>query len=76
LNDPGHEVDIVINCSLKTMTAVWTCQEDFRDAVKKGAIEVLGNSKLIKKLQDWLCASPLSTLGTMDEPPKIIWENS
>lgn len=76
LNDPGHEVDIVINCALKTMTSVWICEESFRGAVKKGRIEVLGNSKLIKKLQEWLCASPLSTLGTMEEAPEIIWEKT
>ena len=35
LDDPGFEVDLVIQSSLATMTAVWTCQQEFRDAVKK-----------------------------------------
>lgn len=75
-DDPGYEVDIVITCALKTMTEIWTCQKGFRDAVKKGAVEVLGNSKLTNKLQDWLCSSSLSKLGTRDELPKLNWNTN
>lgn len=73
LNDPGYEVDIVISCSLKTMTEVWICQQEFSDAVRKGEIKVIGNSKLTHKLQDWLRSSPLSKLGTLDELPELQW---
>jgi len=73
LDDPGYEVDIVITCALKTMTEIWTCQKGFRQAVKNGDIEVLGHSKLTHKLQDWLCASPLSKLGTREVLPELNW---
>lgn len=73
LNDHGYDVDIIIRCSLKTMTEIWICEQDFRDAARKGDIKVMGNPKLTNKLQDWLCSSPLSKLGTLDEFPKLNW---
>jgi len=76
LNDHGYDVDIVIQCSLRTMTDIWICQQHFRDAVKKGDIKVMGDPKLTKKLQDWLRSSPLSKLGTLDELPKLDWNFS
>lgn len=73
LKNPGYDVDIVITCSLKTMSAIWVCQQRFRDAVKKGDIKVLGDSKLTSKLQDWLRSSPLAKLGTIDKLPELVW---
>ena len=76
LSNPGHEVDIVIKCSLKTMSEIWICQQQFRNAVKNGDIKVTGDSKLASKLQDWLRSSPLSKLGTIDELPELVWSTS
>ena len=73
LSDNGYDVNIVIKCSLKTMTAVWTCQVSFADAVKKRDIKVLGELKLARKLPDWLQSSPLSSLGTLDKLPALNW---
>lgn len=74
LSNPGHDVDIVIKCSLKTMSGIWICQQQFSDAVKKGEIKVTGNSKLISKLPDWLRSSPLAKLGSLGELPEIKWK--
>ncbi len=63
LNDHGYEIDLIIRCSLKSMTQVWICQETFNTAVKKGAITVMGDPALTSKLQEWLRASGLSRLG-------------
>lgn len=76
LNEPGYDVDIVIKCSLKTMTEIWICQKNFRDAVKKGDIKVLGDQKLTSKLQDWLRSSQLAKLGTIDKLPELAWNIS
>lgn len=76
LNNPGYDVDILIKCLLKTMTAIWICQQSFREAVKKGDIMVLGDSKLTRKLQDWLRASPLARLGSLDKLPELNWKIS
>jgi DNA-binding HxlR family transcriptional regulator len=76
LKNPGYEINILIKCSLRTMSAVWVCQQHFRDAVKKGEIKVLGDSRLTSKLQEWLRSSPLARLGTVDELPELAWSIS
>lgn len=76
LHDPGHEVDIFIESSLETMTAVWICEVQFQDAVRKGDITVKGDPKLTGKLQEWFCGSPLARLGTFMEPGQVNWNNA
>jgi DNA-binding HxlR family transcriptional regulator len=73
LNDPGIEVDVVIKSALRTMTAVWTCEIEFDDAVREGEIEVFGDSALTKNLSEWLQSSALSQLGSLDNPPNLDW---
>ncbi len=74
LNDHGYEIDILIKCSLKAMTRVWICEQKLNDAIKHGEIKILGEPKLINKLQDWLRTSPLSRLGTINELPRLVWD--
>jgi DNA-binding HxlR family transcriptional regulator len=74
LVDHGYDVDISVRCSLQAMTRVWICQQPFNDAVAKGDIKVMGNPKLTSKLQQWLRASGLSSLGAAGLAPKLEWE--
>jgi DNA-binding HxlR family transcriptional regulator len=76
LSDPGYEVDLLISSSLAAMTAVWTCQLSFRNAVGCGDIEVTGDPGLARKLPDWLRASHLSRLGALHEPPAVVWDEA
>lgn len=76
LNDPGFEVNLMINCSLVIMTAIWTCQMSFEDALRQGKIKVLGDDRLAKNVSDWLCSSLLSKLGTLDKIPELDWQLS
>jgi DNA-binding HxlR family transcriptional regulator len=76
LNEPGDEVDIVIKSKLATMTAVWTCQKTFNDAVRQGEIKVFGDARLTKNLQDWLQSSALSQLGASAKTPQLNWQGS
>jgi DNA-binding HxlR family transcriptional regulator len=73
LQDPSHDIDVIVQCSLAVMTAVWTCQRQFDAAVRQGDIKVSGDPKLIKKLPDWIQASLLSRLGTVKELPELKW---
>ena len=75
LNEPGGDVDIVIKSPLATMTAVWTCQMEFDDAVRQGDIEVFGDERLTTRLSDWLQASGLSQLGSQGAVPQLDWES-
>lgn len=76
LNEPGYDVDILIKCSLKTMTEVWICERSFRDALKSGDIRVMGDPVLTANLQDWLRSSLLSRLGALEELPELKWSYS
>lgn len=76
LNDPGCDVDVVIKSPLRTMTAVWTCQIEFDDAVREGEIEVFGDSALTKNLSEWLQSSALSQLGSLDYSPNLEWTSA
>ncbi len=73
LSEPGDEVDIVIKSPLAKMTAVWTCQTSFNEAVARGDIKVFGDTRLTKNLQEWLQSSALSRLGSLGEPPEPQW---
>jgi hypothetical protein len=76
LTEPAGEVDIVIKSPLAKMTAVWTCQVTFEEAVKQGDIQVFGAEKLVARLQDWLQSSALSRLGALGESPGLEWKAS
>ncbi|MHB1357947.1 MAG: winged helix-turn-helix transcriptional regulator [Rhodocyclaceae bacterium] len=73
LENPGHEIDLLIRCSLAAMTSVWTCERSFNDAVGTGEIKVMGDPRLGKKLQQWLRSSLLSRLGSLEKMPEISW---
>lgn len=72
--DKGYEVDIIIQCSLATMTSVWTCQSRFVDEKSRGKIKVMGDPKLTKDLHLWLKSSLLSRLGTVNKVPDLAWD--
>jgi len=74
LSDHGYDVDVLIRCSLKAMTEIWTCERTLREAVAKGDVVVMGDAELGKKLQGWLRSSALSKLGALDTFPKLYWE--
>jgi hypothetical protein len=57
VSDHGYDVDILIKCSLKVMTQICICESTFNEALKMGDIKALGESKLVKRLQDWLRTS-------------------
>jgi DNA-binding HxlR family transcriptional regulator len=73
LKDPGYDVDVVIKCPLKVMTAIWTCQKGFNESAKKGEVVVMGDPVLAGKLQGWLRASALSRLGASAAAPVVDW---
>lgn len=73
LDDPGYEVNLLIRCSLRVMTAIWICEQGLNQAVAKGDVVVMGDPGLANRLQDWLRSSPLSKLGTLERLPVLDW---
>ncbi|MBT4890176.1 MAG: transcriptional regulator [Rhodospirillales bacterium] len=51
--DPGKDVDIYINSSVRTLVEVWEGDVDIRSALRDGTINVHGVSHLINTMPDW-----------------------
>lgn len=52
--DPGHDVDLFVNASLRALTAVWMGHQALGDARESGEIEILGDAGLARSMQSWL----------------------
>jgi DNA-binding HxlR family transcriptional regulator len=63
IDDPGHEVDLVIRATVAAITSVWMSKLGIRDAMKTGDLTIQGSTALKKSLPDWLPGSPLARLG-------------
>jgi len=63
MEDPGHEVDLLIESSLAALTAVWLCRATLAGARRRGELRILGDTDLRRRLPEWLCGSPLARMG-------------
>jgi len=63
LDDPGHEVDVVIVTSLRTMTQVWMGDLSLPNARARGLLKVSGPAALTRSLGVWLGASPFANVA-------------
>ncbi len=60
--DPGYDVDVAIEASMKDMTRVWMGWLAIEEAVDCGLIHVNGPSRYIRNVQSWLGLSSVSTI--------------
>jgi len=51
--DPGKDVDLYINSSVRTMVEVWEGDLDLRAALRNGSIKAHGSRHLISAMPDW-----------------------
>ena len=51
--DPGKEVDLYINASVRTIVEVWEGDLDMRAALREERIKAHGSRHLIKTMPDW-----------------------
>jgi DNA-binding HxlR family transcriptional regulator len=58
--DPGHEVDLYVECALRTMTAIWMGLTSVRAALDAGHLELSGDQALARSMQQWLGLSPFA----------------
>ena len=63
LDDPGHEVDVAIVTSLRTMTQVWMGDLSLPNARARGLLKVSGPAALTRSLGVWLGASPFANVA-------------
>ena len=64
--DPGFEIDLLVTSSLRSMTAIWMGLTVVRKEIEEGRLELDGDPKIAKAMQQWL---GLSTFAP--EPRKI-----
>ena len=60
LEDPGFDVDVVVQAPLHVMTAVWMRDVTFHSAVRSLGLKVSGERAICRRLPDWLGASALA----------------
>jgi DNA-binding HxlR family transcriptional regulator len=60
LVDPGHEVDLFVECSLRTMTAIWMGLTSVQAELDAGRMELSGDKMLARSMQQWLGLSPFA----------------
>lgn len=63
MEDPGYEVDLVLESSVRTLTAIWLCQCTVGRAERNRDLRVWGDPELRRRLPEWLPGSPLARLG-------------
>jgi hypothetical protein len=57
IEDPGVEIDLVVDADLAAMTAVWLGDTSFDEAVRSKAVHVMGPTRLASAFPSWLMLS-------------------
>ena len=58
--DPGYEVDLFVECSLRTMTTIWMGLTSVKAELDAGRLELSGDKALARSMQHWLGLSPFA----------------
>jgi DNA-binding HxlR family transcriptional regulator len=59
-DNPGFEVDLYVESSLRTMTAIWMGITTVRAEIDAGRLEIEGDPQVAKSMQQWLGLSPFA----------------
>jgi DNA-binding HxlR family transcriptional regulator len=60
LTNPGHDVDLQLSTSPRTMAQVWMGELPFSTALSRGTIRLQGPSELVRQLPSWLQLNPFA----------------
>ena len=58
--DPGHEVDLYVSASLRSMTAVWMGLSTLKAEIDSGKITLTGDREIASSMHQWLGLSPFA----------------
>jgi hypothetical protein len=58
--DPGYDVDLYSESSLRTMTAIWMGLDTVEKAVNDGRLDLTGPREIVARMQEWLGLSPFA----------------
>ncbi len=54
ISDPGKDVDVYFNCSVRVLSEVWMGERTYRDAIQSGDLSVQGDRALTRNVTSWL----------------------
>lgn len=60
LQDPGFELDLVIDADLSTLFEVWLGRTELADALAAGQVHVDGTPALVRAFPSWLALAPVA----------------
>lgn len=63
MEDPGYEVDVLMQTGVRTLTEIWLCRSTFVEAERQRQLRILGSEHFRQQLPRWLQGSPLARLG-------------
>lgn len=58
--DPGFDIDLLVTCSLRNMTAIWMGLTIVRKEIESGRLALDGDPKIAQAMQQWLGFSPFA----------------
>jgi len=60
LKPPGHDVDLSVECDVRTLTLVWLGDLPISDALRNGAVRLEGPRSLREGFPRWLALTPFA----------------
>ena len=60
MTNPGLEVELTVETTLRCMVEVWMGRRSAQEAVRTGAIELKGPQRLTRAFPSWLLLSPFA----------------
>jgi len=58
--DPGHDVDLYVRSSLRSMTSVWMGFSTLKTEIDAGRIQLTGDKTVARSMHQWLGLSPFA----------------
>ncbi len=71
LSDPGFGVDLTVNSDAKTLTAVWMGDLGLTAALRTGAIELEGTTRVVRSFPKWFGLHPFSSVEHPASRPRV-----
>jgi DNA-binding HxlR family transcriptional regulator len=60
-SDPGHELDLIVKSSLRSMTAIWMGLTTIKKETDSGQLEIEGDPALARSMPHWLGLSAFAS---------------
>lgn len=67
LDDPGHEIDIVMTTDLRSLAQIYIGDVSLARACAAGRVEILGGRDLVRSMPDWFARSKFASDNPMPD---------